>query len=469
MNAHLWRWLPAGVACAAILSAATPVAMTPVRLITLEPGHFHAALLQRERLPGVEARVHVYAPLGPDLLAHLQRVAAFNQRAEQPTEWEVEVHAGPDYFARLLAERPGNVVVMSGASRDKIARMRALADAGLHVLADKPWIIEARDLPALAETLRLARARRVVAYDMMTQRHEVTYRLQRELVNDPAVFGAGRAGTADEPAVAIESVHYLRKEVSGVPLVRPAWFFDPAQQGEPLADVGTHLVDLVQWILTSGGALDPERDLAVLGGRREVWSLSREQFRTVTGLAEFPASLQALVRSGRLDYVAGNRVDYTLRGVHVRVEARWEYEAPPGGRDTERAVFRGERARVEVRQGAAENFVPEVWVVPNRAADAAPVGQALRVRLAALQSALPGLTVRDAGEAGLHVTVPAALRCGHEAHFALLAREFLAYQQNPDTLPAWETAALLAKYRVTTEGVRLGRLASPPRPATAFR
>src|SRR5947209_5455235 len=92
----------------------------PVRWITLDPGHFHAALVQKEMYPGVAPQVHVYAPLGPDLLAHLQRIAGFNARKEGPTAWELEVHAGGDYLGRLLGERPGNVVVLSGRNRRKI-------------------------------------------------------------------------------------------------------------------------------------------------------------------------------------------------------------------------------------------------------------------------------------------------------------------------------------------------------------
>ena len=39
--------------------------MAQVRLMTLDPGHFHAALVQKEMYPGVAPRVDVYAPLGP--------------------------------------------------------------------------------------------------------------------------------------------------------------------------------------------------------------------------------------------------------------------------------------------------------------------------------------------------------------------------------------------------------------------
>ena len=36
--------------------------------MTLDPGHFHAALIQKEMYPGVAPRVDVYAPLGWDLV-----------------------------------------------------------------------------------------------------------------------------------------------------------------------------------------------------------------------------------------------------------------------------------------------------------------------------------------------------------------------------------------------------------------
>ena len=38
-----------------------------VKLITLDPGHFHAALVQKVGYPGVDTTVDVYAPEGPEL------------------------------------------------------------------------------------------------------------------------------------------------------------------------------------------------------------------------------------------------------------------------------------------------------------------------------------------------------------------------------------------------------------------
>jgi hypothetical protein len=100
-----------------LAAAAVAAREADVRLMTLDPGHFHAGLIQKEMYPGVDETVHVYAPLGPDLLAHLGRVAAFNRRAERPTSWRLEVHAGPDFLERMLREKPGNVAVLSGRNR----------------------------------------------------------------------------------------------------------------------------------------------------------------------------------------------------------------------------------------------------------------------------------------------------------------------------------------------------------------
>ena len=94
-----------------------------------------------------------------------------------------------------------------------------------------------------------------MAFDIMTERFEITSMLQRALVNDADVFGSILNGTTEEPAVYMESVHHILKLVAGVPDLRPVWFFDVEEQGEALADVGTHL-RLVQWTLFPDPAID---------------------------------------------------------------------------------------------------------------------------------------------------------------------------------------------------------------------
>ena len=125
--------------------------MKPIRLITLAPGHFHAALVQKQMSAGVHRRCHVYGPLDRDTLAHADRLAAFNTRHDDPTRWELDLRAGPDWLDRFQREQPGNTVVLSGRNRPKIDLIRAAVGCGLNVLADKPWIIESADLPKLEE------------------------------------------------------------------------------------------------------------------------------------------------------------------------------------------------------------------------------------------------------------------------------------------------------------------------------
>jgi predicted dehydrogenase len=430
--------------------------MADIRLITLDPGHFHAALVQKEMYPGVARKTHVYAPLGPDLVAHVQRVAGFNARPDHPTNWELEVHAGPDYLERMLAEKQGNVVVLAGRNRQKIDYIQAAVNAGLHVLADKPWIIEADQLVKLAAILDEAERRGIVAYDIMTERHEITSILQRELVNDRDTFGTILPGSEESPAVFMESVHYLCKEVAGVPLRRPSWFFDIQEQGEGLTDVGTHLVDLAAWILFPEQAIDAGNDIRLLTARRWPTELTRGQFAQVTDAADFPDMLSPAIERGRLAYFCNNVVSYTLRGIHVQLNILWDFQADAGAGDTHLAGFRSSRSSTEIRQGKEENYRPELYVIPNEPSMKAAVYAALAKKVAGLQGPYPGLTVEDLGER-LVVRIPDNYRVGHEAHFAEVTRQFLHYVEDRRALPAWEKPNMLAKYFVTTRGVAQSR------------
>ena len=166
-----------------------------------------------------------------------------------PPAWVLELHKGPDFLDRMLREKPGNVVIIReeqgkihrigrsvGASPARAGRQALDPDVvGPSTLRDRRW-----PTPTAGQ---------VIAYDIMTERFEVTTILQRALVND-------RGGL--RPAVERHSgppgrVHGERPppDESGLRRshIRPAWFFDTDEQGEGLNDIGTHLVDLVQWTL----------------------------------------------------------------------------------------------------------------------------------------------------------------------------------------------------------------------------
>ncbi len=229
-----------------------------VELITLDPGHFHAALVQKNMYDDVSANVHIYAPDGPDVQDHIGRIESFNTRETDPTAWNLDVYTGEDYLEKMLREKPGNVVVISGNNAKKTEYIMKSVEAGLHVLADKPMAITPEDFQLLKEAFAVAERHNVLLYDIMTERYEITTMLQKEFSQIAEVFGELQKGSPEDPAITKESVHHFFKYVSGKPIKRPGWFFDVGQQGEGVVDVATHLVDLVQWECFPGEVINYE-------------------------------------------------------------------------------------------------------------------------------------------------------------------------------------------------------------------
>jgi predicted dehydrogenase len=427
-----------------------------VKLITLDPGHFHAALVQKTMYPQVSPVVHVYAPEGPDLTAHLKRIEGYNTRAENPTRWEQTVFTGPDLLERMTRDRAGNVVVMSGNNRRKTEYIQQAVAAGFNVLADKPMAITPEGFAQLRAAFETAAQKKVLLYDIMTERFETTSALQRELARMPKLFGRLEKGTPENPGVVMENVHHYAKQVSGKPLIRPAWFFDVRQQGEAIPDVGTHLVDLVQWECFPDQVLDWRKDVKVSSARIWPTAITAAQFKQVTGLDAYPEFLQGEVdANGVLQVRQNGEVNYTLRGVQVKVTARWDFEAPPGAKDTHYSLLRGTRANLVIKQGAEQKYTPTLYIENVSGVAAADFEKSVRVAVARLAKKLPGVEVKPAG-AAWKLVVPEKYNVGHEAHFAQVTENYLRYLA-AGKLPKWETAGMLAKCYTTTEAYRLSR------------
>ena len=220
-----------------------------------------------------------------------------------------------------------------------------------------------------------------------------------------------------------------------MPGLRPAWFFDIHEQGEALADVGTHLVDLAQWTLFPERAIDYRTDIEMLAGRRWPTTITGAQFRQVTG-------------------GPGEGLDYycNTRGIHIKLDVLWRWEAPAGTGDTHLAVYQGSKSRIEIRQGKEEKYQPELYVFPRGAGAIS----ALEKKIHALAKQYPGIAMEDQG-ARVRVTIPDQYRVGHEAHFAQVTKQFFEYLRRPETFPAWENPNMLAKYYVSTKGVELSQ------------
>ena len=447
-----------------------------VQIITLDPGHFHAALVQKFMLPGVSSKVLVFAPAGDDVVQHLKRVDGFNQRAADPTKWEEVVYTGPDYLDRAMqlhsapvnsltraadavdrasgASASATVVVISGNNARKAEYITRSIASRYHVLADKPMVIRPEELPKLEAAFAAARQNGVLLYDIMTERFEITTILQRELSMQKELFGVLQKGAPDDPAISKISVHNFSKVVAGAQLKRPQWFFDPEQQGAGIVDVTTHLVDLVQWEAFPGVVLN-RSDARVLSARRWPTALTLEQFGRITGATAFPDYLSKYVKHGVLQAPANGEFTYTLKGVHAKVSVTWDFEAPSGAGDAHFSVMRGTQASLTIRQGKEQGYRPALYVERNASVPAAAHEKALRAAVAAVAKKYPGIDLKAEGDHFL-VVVPDHYHNGHETHFTQVTENFLKYLR-AGKLPDWEVPNMLTKYATIMQAYELSR------------
>jgi predicted dehydrogenase len=427
-----------------------------VRLMTLDPGHFHAALIQKAMYEQVAPEVYVYAPEGAELAAHLKLVEGYNTRSENPTHWQEKVYTGTDYLQKMIQQKPGNVMVTAGNNAKKTEYLKAAVDAGINVLADKPMCIDEKDFELLKECFASAQKNGVLLYDVMTERSEITTLLQKELAQIPEVFGQLTAGTTEQPAITKESVHNYFKEVSGKPLQRPAWFYDVTQQGEGIVDVTTHLLDLVMWEAFPDQAIDYKSDIELVAAKRWPTMISMEQFTRSTKLSEWPDYLQKYVDAkGALNVYCNGEINYRLKGVHAKVSVIWNFQAPPGGGDTHYSIMRGTKADAIIQQGAEEKYKPELYLAPAKGVDMKTLAAALEKAVASLQAIYPGIGI-EAQKELYKITIPDKYRIGHEAHFGQVAQRYLKYLVDGH-LPAWEVPNMLAKYWTTTQALTMAK------------
>lgn len=424
-------------------------------LVTLDPGHFHAALVQKSMYPGVDSNVYVYAPDGPDLELHLNRINAYNTRADQPTHWNEQVYTGDDFFEKMIAEKKGNIVVMAGNNQKKTEYIFNTVDAGMNVLADKPMVINSEGFALLKKAFEKAAEKKVLLYDIMTERFEINTMLQREFSQVKKLFGELEKGTPGNPAVTKESVHYFYKFVSGNVLQRPSWFMDVSQQGEGIVDVTTHLVDLVQWESFPGQVLDYNKDVSLVSARRWPTNMTLSQFNAITKQTAFPDYLKKdLVNDSTIGVFSNGEINFKLKGVHAKVSVTWGYKAPEGTGDTHYSIMRGTRANLIIKQGKEENYKPVLYIEPVNKQDAG-FEKDLKEALASLQADYPGVEIAKT-TAGWRTVIPEKYNTGHEAHFGQVTESYLQFLK-AGKLPDWEVPNMLTKYYITTSALELAK------------
>ena len=446
MNTKYFYWIAIAVL---IMGCESKEENANVKLMTLDPGHFHAALIQKTSYQEIDSTVDVYAPDGPEVKDFLSKIQGYNNRAENPTNWTVNTHLSEDYLEKMITEKPGNVMVVSGKNSKKIDYVLAAVNAGLNVYADKPLVVNQEGFEKLKKVFEIAKEKNLLVYDIMTERFEVTTGIQKALSMKSEVFGMLLDGTPSEPSVSKESVHHLSKIVSGKPLVRPAWFLDTKQQGEGIVDVTTHLVDLVQWEAFPGQIID-QSDIKIISCKRWTTSLAPDQFKNITGLADYPEYLEKDVKSDTLNIYCNGEINYTIKGKHAKVSVIWNYKAPEGTGDTHQSIMRGSRSDLIIKQGDAENYKPSLYVVSKGGEN---FESNLNNALESIQGEYPGIEANKISDSKWKILIPEVLKIGHEAHFGQVTDNFLKYYKD-GKLPAWEVPNMITKYYITTQAYK---------------
>lgn len=431
-----------------------------IRLVVLDPGHFHASLLQKFPQRQVNDTVHVYAPEGNELDQYLSSIESYNQRPENPTNWQIVLYAGEDYLEKMIEEKNGNVVILAGNNRKKTEYIFQSLNAGFNVLSDKPMAINKENFNLLKTAFDSAYVHDTYLLDVMTERNEIINTLTRELVNRKELFGELQAGTPDNPGVVMESVHHYYKEVSGNVLIRPTWFYDVEQQGEGIADVSVHLIDLINWQCFPDQAIDYTNDVQMTAASHWPTKLTLNDFTRSTKLDAFPDFLTKYVNNSVLEVYSNGKIDYQVKGKNITVTALWNYEAPKGGGDTYNGLIRGANVDIEIVQDLSTNWIKELFVRKNNAISEDDFESEIMNAIIDMQQTYPWLSGKKISDGRFQIIAPVEFRKGHEDYFGMVAEKYFGYLVNRD-MPEWEIVNTLTKYYITTEALEMAKNSNP--------
>lgn len=441
---------------AAVKDAKFTGAAGEVKIITLDPGHFHAALVQKSAYDQVSTQVHVYAPEGAELQSHMALINGFNSRSDSPTSWEQNVYAGDDFLEKMIQEKKGNVMVTAGNNRKKTDYIKRTLEAGINVLADKPMVINTQNFETLKECFKIAEENDVLLYDIMTERYEITTMLQGYLSQQNSIYGEQLVGSAEDPAIVKESVHHFYKLVDGRPLIRPAWFFDVEQEGDGIVDVTTHLVDLVQYEAFPGVTLDYTKDYEMIDANRWTTTMTKGEFCQATALEDYPEYLDKYVTDDNLSVYCNGDIIYKLKGIVAKVSVIWNYTFPEGGGDTHYSIMKGSKSNLVIKQGEEQGYRPELYVEVNEGLDMQAYEKEMEQVKVKLAEVYPGVTLEKQSDLTWYVSIPDSYRVGHEAHFGEVTKRYLGYLID-GKLPEWEVPNMISKYYVTTKALEIAK------------
>lgn len=424
-----------------------------MKLIVVDPGHFHAALLQKNKLEQVDDTIYVYAPSGQELNQYIETINSFNNREINPTSWQLITEEGDDFLQKAIQNKKGNVVILAGNNKNKTNYITQAINAGLNVLSDKPMAINKNNFNQLIEAFETAKNNNILLYDLMTERYDILNIIEKRLINNHELFGCLQQGTIEEPAITMESTHHFYKEVAGKPLIRPAWYYDVEQQGEGIADVTTHLIDLVNWKCFPEQIINYINDVKVIDAKHWATKLSLADFNRSTGLGDFPDYLNKYIKNSILYINANGTINYQINDINISLKVIWNYKAPKDGGDTFSSEIKGTNASLITIQDQKQNFKKQLYIKKNDkfADDEFKIN--LDRAINDLQKEFPFVSLKNV-EDKIMIVIPDENRLEHEVHFGYVAKQFFDYLVEED-IPEWENTNTLAKYFITTTAVEI--------------
>jgi len=410
-------------------------------MIVVAPGHFHASLLQKNGMENVSDTVRVYAQSGSELEAYKGTIEAYNTREENPTSWVLDIYEGDDFLEHIPESDGSSFAVFAGNNRLKSDYILNCVSKGYHVISDKPMAIDAEGFSKLKQAYEIADAEGLVIYDLMTERHDVQNEITRAIMSDKEIFGEVSR------KIEIEDIHHFFKQVSGKPLTRPMWYFDVRQQGEGIADVTTHFIDLIFWECFPGECISVS-DVEVTAATRFPTLITLDEYKAVTGAEAFPEYLQQDVKDGVLNVYSNGTIDFVVKGVPVSILMRWDYAPEPGSGDRFHEVIPGSVSSIEIVQDASTGFARRLFVktTPELAAKAETM----------LEQTWPEVSLSLSGDGRYIVEIPDVYRHPHEEHFNMVGADFIDCIRKGET-PDWEKENTLTKYHITTSAVELAK------------
>ena len=410
-----------------------------LEMIVVAPGHFHASLLQKNSLEGVSNTVKVYAQAGSELEAYKSTIESFNTREDNPTNWVLDVYEGEDFLEHIPASDGNDFAVFAGNNKLKSDYILHCISKGYHVISDKPMAINADGNAKLQQAYQIAETDNLVIYDLMTERYDVQNEITRALMSDKEIFGevSGK--------IEIEDIHHFFKQVAGKPLTRPMWYFDVRQQGEGIADVTTHFIDLIFWECFPGQSISAQ-DVSVTSASRFPTLITLDEYKAVTGAEAFPDYLAEDVKDGVLNVYSNGQIDFTVKDIPVSIYMRWDYAPQPGSGDRFHEIIPGSISSLEIVQDESTGFARRLFL--NTTAELAAKAEVL------LKATWPDVAVQPASDGRYVVEIPAEYKHPHEEHFNMVGRTFIDCIRSGE-VPEWEIQNTLTKYYITTEAVKV--------------